>query len=233
VLVFVLGLLQDPAVRLEAALSRAESLDRELRAVVRRAVHVGAVGGPLDQARARAALAAVDRPLLEPEYRSALLLGPPGARRFVLSEIAAWRHPQFTGAVVAAALTAEAAADRRAAVETLRALADPDAAVALIPEMTQTLSDARRRRALELAAEFGDLRLIPHLVPRLGPAVRARDALEASRAAGGPAAVAASESLRVELEGEVDRLLAALRRCSGRNFGADWRAWEAWARAQP
>lgn len=206
---------------LERALARSADLDRDLESLVREAVRLGARGGPADETRARAALAAIDPARRAEEFRRRIIDGG-ASRRFVLSEVAAWRDRAFLRPVLAVFLTVDDAADRRAARETLRALADETLVDRLAEELDSPSSDASLRRALELAGEHGDARLAGRLVLRLGPVVRL---LEELRAAGGLAADRADEQER-----HLVLLLAALRRCSGRDFGSDWRAWEAWAR---
>ena len=204
------------------ALARRDALDREMRAITRRAIRLGASGDPDDETRARAALALLDDEVRLPEYKHALLLGSAASRRFILGELAAWRDRRLTRPVVVVALTGSA--DAR---ETLRALDDPDTAEHLKPELESPPSDRMLGRALDLAAEFGDDRLTPLILPKLGPAVRSREQLDADQSA---VARAVSAELKAELDVRVAQLVSALRACSGQDFGTDWQAWEAWAR---
>lgn len=204
------------------AIARVRALDDELRMLVRRAVRLGASGDPDDAVRARAALAALPDEHRLPEFKRTLLLGTESARTFVLSEVEAWRDRRLTRPVVVVALGGS-----RDARRTLRALADPETAEHLKPELEWPPSDLMLDRALDLAAEFGDARLTPLILPRLGPAVRTREQLDQDRSA---VAMAASAELKAELDARIANLVAALRTCTGEDFGTDWRAWEEWAR---
>lgn len=191
---------------LERALARSADLDRELEVLVREAVRLGARGGDADEARARAALCAIDPARRAAEFRERIVAGGGSGRRFVLSEVAVWRDRTFLRPAVGVFLTTDDGADRRAARETIRALADESLVDRLAEELDAPGSDATLRRALELAGEFGDARLEGRLTARRAPVVRE---LEALRAAPGPL----TADRIAELERMTALLTAALRRC--------------------
>lgn len=223
--------------RYTRAVENASRLDKEIGALVRRALHEAAERDPESALRARAALAWLPADAKHDEFKKALYFGPERARRFVIDELARARDDSQTEGLVHVAVGLPDADDRAAAVAALRAINAPKTAEILMGHFKDRTSAAKGERALEILASFPDRANAATLIAELRSLNRAVADAERAREDNARQGVAA-QLLDAKFEEIVESQKARSRRVhdaivaiAGENVGGyDADAWEAWLR---
>lgn len=229
--------LQRPVDRFTRAVDDAARLDKELSALVRRALAESAERDPESALRARAALAFLPADVKRAEFNRALYFGPDRARRFVIDEIARARDASQTEGLVHVAVAAAGADDRAAAFSALRAVNEPRTAEVLMGHVKDRTSATKADRALEVLAYFPDRANAATLIAELRSLNKTVAEAERAREENARQGVAAQllDAKYAELvetqKARRSRVHAAIVAIAGENVGGyEPDAWEAWLR---